>query len=121
MPKHRVKSLSVGRVFNLGHYETVRYGVEIEVSPEADPSQVLKELEELMEQLRPVLWTDELQQASDYCQRVKAAGVMPTDTEQYRFYSKRLIDHQEARVQLALAHHKLATLGGDVINHKPTS
>lgn len=50
----RIKTIQIGRVYNLGNYEHVRYEITAEVEPGEDPSQVMTGLEKVIEGLRPV-------------------------------------------------------------------
>lgn len=50
----KIKTIQIGRVYNLGNYEHVRYDITAEVEPEEDPSQVMTGLEKVIEGLRPV-------------------------------------------------------------------
>lgn len=50
----KIKTIQIGRVYNLGNYEHVRYEITAEVEDGEDPSQVMTGLEKVIEGLRPV-------------------------------------------------------------------
>lgn len=49
----KVSKITVGRLFNLGSYEHVRYEVTIDLSESDDPGKCMRHLETLMEAMNP--------------------------------------------------------------------
>jgi hypothetical protein len=48
----RVESIYVERLFNLGNYENIKYGVRVAVAPGDDPGRILTSLENVLNDLR---------------------------------------------------------------------
>jgi len=49
----KVKTITIGRLFNLGSYEHVRYEVSVELGDGDSPAESLKKLEEVLTGLSP--------------------------------------------------------------------
>lgn len=49
----RISKITIGRLYNLGNFEHVRYEFSVEVDKHASPGEVLKGMEKIMEDLNP--------------------------------------------------------------------
>jgi hypothetical protein len=49
----RISKITIGRLFNLGHYEHVRYEVSVDVEPSDNPREALTKLESAINGLAP--------------------------------------------------------------------
>jgi hypothetical protein len=80
-----IKTIQIGRVYNLGNYEHVRYEITAEVEPGEDPSQVMIGLEKVIEGLRPVKGVKSAQELNRSRMEVEKMRTM-SDAEWERSY-----------------------------------
>lgn len=88
--KTRVTSITVERLFNLGNYENIKYGVRVEIAQGDDPARVFASLENILKDLRAK------HRVSDwFLRRAKKVLAMP-ETELDEIEKEKLGDYQAA-------------------------
>jgi len=50
----KVRTITLGRLYNLGNYEHIRYEIAVDLDPAEDPSEMLIGLSRIMESLKPL-------------------------------------------------------------------
>ncbi len=90
--KTRVTSIVVERLFNLGNYENIKYGVRVEIAEGDDPGGVLVSLEGILNDLRAKSGV------GDYELR-KAKRILETPEDQLDDYEKGQLDQYRELVE----------------------
>jgi hypothetical protein len=107
----RVESVYVERLFNLGNYENIKYGVRVVIAPGDDPGRVLASLENILNDLRADHGVSDW-----YLERAKRALAKPeaeltaSDKESLDEYREALRKVEEASERRRKARQALTTL-----------
>jgi len=87
--KSRIRTLHVGRVYNLGNYENLRIELTVDVGTEDDPAKVLRAVQRILGDLRAKPNVDGFE-----LQRAKAALATP-EAELSEYEREKLPRYQE--------------------------
>jgi hypothetical protein len=107
----RVESVYVERLFNLGNYENIKYGMRVVIAPGDDPGRVLASLENILNDLRADHGVSDW-----YLERAKRALAKPeaeltaSDKESLDEYREAFRKVEEASERRRKAREALATL-----------
>lgn len=103
----RITRIQIQRLHNLGNYESVRYEVAVDVSPNDDASKVLRTLEKALEDIRAKSGVD-----SFYLKRAKEKLEKPNDFETWEIENakEQIAKHEAAKAKRKSAHELLASL-----------
>jgi hypothetical protein len=120
----RVESVYVERLFNLGNYENIKYGVRVVVAPGDDPGRVLTSLENILNDLRADHGVSDwyLERAKREIPELEAKGkeLSPADKQKLEDHRATLSKVEEASERRRKAREALATLNytSEQKNHK---
>lgn len=92
-PKARVSRIGIGRLYNLGNYEHIRYDITIDVPEGADALKAVERLREILRALRPAKHSSAL----DSAKRLLAmpAAERRTAIESGRYLDRHFIEAKE--------------------------
>lgn len=93
----RITRLTVGRLFNLGHYEHVRYEIAVEVPECADPVKAMSDLCSTLESLNPKPPHDKvsIDQAKNFLKDPTAPSWIGEDEAKQDYIQKEIQNAQE--------------------------
>lgn len=115
-PKTRITRFSIGRVHNLGNYENVRYEVQVDVAEGENVTQLMTNLENILEEVRAVSNVSEW----DY-ERAKeklakpASELSESELQNLDIYKKRVADYESVNARRQKAKDALNSLGGNEV------
>lgn len=115
-PKTRITRISIGRVHNLGNYENVRYEVQVDVAEGENVTQLMTNLENILEEIRAVSSVSEW----DY-ERAKeklakpASELSESELQNLDIYKKRVADYESVNARRQKAKNALNSLGGNEV------
>lgn len=103
----RITRIQIQRLHNLGNYESVRYEVAVDVSPNDDAGKVLRTLEKALEDIRAKSGVD-----NSYLKRAKEKLETPDGVEAWEIENAKEIiaKHEAAKAKRKAAHELLASL-----------
>ena len=111
----RVSRISIGRVFNLGNYEHVRYEVELQIPEGVDAAGPFQDLADLIEDLNPRSGVSEGSIAE--AQRIinmPPENIPQWERENISVYKARLAEHAKAQRRRVYALQVIDQLGGNI-------
>jgi hypothetical protein len=111
----RVSRVSIGRVFNLGNYEHVRYEVELQIQEGCDSAGPFQDLMDLIEDLNPRTGFSE----GSIAEAQRIVNMPPDKVPQWErenigVYQARLAEHAKAQQRRVYALQVIDQLGGNV-------
>lgn len=89
----RVESIYVERLFNLGNYENIKYGVRVEIARGDDPGRVLASLERIFNDLRADGGVDDYELS-------RAKRVLEKPEAELDDHDKRYLDSHREKLRL---------------------
>ena len=112
--KSRISRITVGRLFNLGNYEHVRYDITVEIPDGASSTKAMIGLERIMEGLAPLKMlktADDFKREAERIKRIKEMSTEAWNLEyQYAKGSRQeIIKRYEADLRKEIAKAKRAT------------
>lgn len=102
--------ITIGRLYNLGNYEHVRYELTFEVTPGEDPSAIMKVAEKVIRDLQPVKDTGEAHRQSVL--KRPASDLAPWELQQVEALKDESSRYRHALSRRRDAIEKLKSLGG---------
>lgn len=114
--KTKITRLSIGRVHNLGNYENVRYEVQVDVGEGENVSQLLANLENILEDVRAVSWVSkwDYDRAKEMLAK-PASELSEIELSNLDLYKKRIADYESVNEKRQKAKDALNTLGGNTV------
>lgn len=110
----RVTGIYVERLFNLGNYENIKYGVRVEIAQGDDPGRVLVNLENILEDLRASSGVSDyvLERAKRELAKPEAEleALEPYEKDKLEDYRRYVQQDEDARERRRKAREALATL-----------
>lgn len=108
----RISRISIGRVFNLGNYENIRYEISADIGASDNPADVLRVLEKAINDLRAKSDVDgyDLKRARDILAK-PASELDEFDVKNLETYKAKLEKHENALKLRAEAREVLGKFG----------
>ncbi len=119
MQQPRVARLTIGRLYNLGNYEHIKYELTLELQPGCNPRQALADLEDVVQSLRPPIgYTPEVARARAVMAK-PVADLSDMERQMIPQFSRLLEETARANTKRAEALRLLAQWGGTIEHHEP--